>query len=157
MIDSEIFLKEANKLKNIDKKDLENLLDIVIGKDTNINPSFLADKIINDLFSLYNVEALVPWRFLETEIGKALILAKFELGNDIYFVSDLVEFTGYSKQYISKEVKQNNIQYKKKGGIIYFTEKSLNEYLRKKGIETISKRKEIQYKETRQNIKDKEL
>lgn len=158
IVDRELFLKQVQELaltKQIDRKDLEILLDIVSGEEHNIDidSQYLADKIINDLFKLYTVETLVPWDFFSTEIGKAILFAKFGLEeSEVYFTSELAEMTGFSKQYISKEIKNNNISHKKKGGIIYFSEKQVDNYLRKKGLQTISEKKDLKYKEIKEKI-----
>lgn len=152
MVNREMFFKQVEELiitKGIDRLDFQILFEVVNGKDMGIEPGFVADKIVNTLFGAYS-EQLIPWSFLQTEIGKALLLAKFEIGVDVYFVSDLVAYTEYTRQYISKEIKQGNIEHQKREGIIYFTEKAVNDYLKKKGFQTLTERKSIKYSEVKE-------
>lgn len=37
---------------------------------------------------------MVSWEFLSSEIGRALLKAKFEVGNDVYFIMDLAKSWG---------------------------------------------------------------
>lgn len=150
MINKDLFFKEVNELitinKSIDKTDFELLYFALIKEKGEFNVGFLADKIVKNLSGgVLTKEIMISWEFLQTEIGRALIKAKFEIGNDIYFTSDVVDITGYSKQFIGQEIKSENIEYEKRKGIIFFRESSLNRYLSKKKINALEKKHEIVY------------
>ena len=152
-------VKELEQTKKVDLDDLLILKKIAEGEKVEIDSAFLANKIIKDIFQNgYNNEILIPWNFFDTEIGKAILLAKYKISTNIYFVADLVELTGKSRQFISKEVKNGNIVSNKGGGgskqngIVYFTEDEVNKYLKKKGYPTIEEKKEVIYKTQKERI-----
>lgn len=150
MINKELFFNEVDELitinKSIDKNDFELLYFALKKEKGEINVGFLADKIVKNLSGgIFTKEIMISWEFLQTEIGRALIKAKFEMGNDIYFTSDVADITGYSKQFIGQEIKSGNIEYEKRKGIIFFRESSLNRYLTKKKINALEKKHEIVY------------
>jgi len=150
MINKNLFFKEVEELitKNnrIDKVDFELLYSVLEEGKNEINTGFLADRIVSSLAGIFTKELLISWEFLQTEVGRALIKAKFEMSNDIYFTNDIVEITGYSKQFISQEIKSGNIEYEKRKGIIFFRESAVNKYLAKKKINILNKKQEITYK-----------
>jgi|GEM_PF-1622927 len=156
MINKELYFKQAEAIaldKEITKEDYIILFNIVSGRESQVNAAFIADKIITELFgTLYN-EPLVPWSFYNTEIGKAILQAKFNIGIVFYNVAELCELTGYSKQYIGKEIKRENIKAEIHGKkTFFFREDDVNDYLKKKGLKTIYERNENIYTEEKERI-----
>lgn len=149
MINKELFFKEVENLiiinNRVDKADFE-LLYICLTEKNSVNSGFLADKIVGSLSGAFTNETMISWEFLQTEVGRALVKAKFEMSNDIYFISDISDITGYSKQFIGQEIKANNIEYEKRKGTVFFRESAVNKYLFKKKINILNKKKEITYK-----------
>lgn len=136
MINRNQYLNQVEELtnsKNLDQKDFITLLEALDG-NSNINTAFMADQIIEMIFGGIYQEILVPWKFFDTEIGKALLQAKFNIASDDYLIEDLKEITGYSKQYISREINNKNLKAEKKGGTWYIKRNDANEYLIKKGF-----------------------
>ena len=156
MINKDLYFMELeellNKNNNLNKDDFILLYEIVTDLTTEeTGISSLADKIVKNLSG--NIfESMISWDFLNTEIGKALIKAKFGIGNDIFFTNDLASILSCSKQFISKEIKSGNIQAKKRGGIIYFTENDIRQYLSKKKKKMSVEKKEIIYEETKEKF-----
>lgn len=156
MIDKEIYFKELEEIigknKNLDKADFELLYKALTTEDKIVDTGYLADKIVNDLAGTASIEPMISWEFLNTEIGRALLKAKFDLGNDIYFISDLAEMMDCSRQFISKEIKKGNIESKKRGGTIYFMESDVKEYLAKKKKNVLTEKKETAYEEKKEKF-----
>ncbi|AGK96668.1 hypothetical protein [Clostridium pasteurianum] len=138
--------------KNINKEDFELLFLVVSGVDVEVNADFLTDKIVKSLSIPYSTEILISWGFLQTEVGRALIKAKFNLSNEIYFISDLVELTGFTKSMISKEIAAGNINYEKRGGKIFFRANDVKEYLAKKGIDKVEKENTLKYETIKEKL-----
>ena len=155
-MNKELYFKEVGEIlkqtKDLDKSDFQLLFDAVTEKDKKIDSEFLADSIVKKLSWNMFSGTIIAWSFLETEIGRALIKAKFDLSNNIYLVSDLTQITGYTKVFISQEYKNGNIKGEKRGGTLLFTEKDVREYLSKKGINSLNERKNILYEETKEKL-----
>lgn len=155
MINKELFFQqvdELSKVKNIDRTDFELLHELLVNNSSSVDPGYLADKIVTQLSNDFYSQTMISWEFLQTPIGKALIEAKFGISNDIYFISDLAEIMGCSRQFISKEIKNENIKYEKRGGIIFFREKYVNEYLKKKSVDILDNNKNDKYQTSKESI-----
>lgn len=159
MINKKIYFKEVeelfnnNKNQNLEKADFEILYMALIGKNKEVDLGYLADKIVKSLSADIFNKVMVSWDFLQTEIGRALIKAKFEMSNNIYFISDLAEILECSKQNISKDVNNEKIEYEKRKGIVYFRESAVNDYLAYKGkLEAIERKKEYVYEELKEEV-----
>lgn len=140
------------KNKNVTREDFELLYLAVSGININSDIEFLADKIVKSLSNDTFTETLVSWRFLQTEVGRAIIKAKFDVKNEIYLTSDLSEITGYSRAFISQEMKAGNIKFEKRKGTVFFRENDVKEYLSKKGIDKVEKENELKYKELKEKL-----
>lgn len=138
--------------KNVSKEDFELLFLAVSGVNIHGDIEFLADRIVKDLSSDTFKEVLVSWQFLQTEVGRAIVKAKFNVGNEIYLTSDLCEITGFSRAFISQEMKAGNIKYEKRKGTVFFRENDVKEYLSKKGIDKIDKENELKYRELKEKL-----
>lgn len=160
MIDRKKYFEEVdeilkNKITDLDKQDFVILLSAAVNKD-NDNSSqvyeYVVNKIVQGLFGGLFTQPLIPWNFLNTEIGKVIIQVKFGLNNEIYFINDLVQFTGYTKQFIGKEVKNGNIKMNRKHGIYYAYEKEVDEYLKMKNCKTLKEIQKSLYEEAKEEI-----
>ena len=136
---------------NLDENDFTLLYEVLQGNEGKINPGFLADKLVKELFGGMHAP-LIPWDFLETEVGKALIKVKFNYGNDILLVNDVARIVGCSKQYILKECSNENLKGEKRDGTWIIREKDLNEYLVKKGKPSLYEKREVTYATLREEI-----
>jgi len=124
---------EANKTNDlVVKADYELLYLVVTNQNKNVDGGFLADKIVNSFSNTLFTQVMVSWEFLQSEVGRALIKAKFEVSNDIYLVTDLVDITGYTRQYIRKAEKEGKIISEKRKGTIMFREIEVNRFLKLK-------------------------
>jgi hypothetical protein len=150
------YFKEVDELikenKNLIREDFELLYLSVSGVKMDINVSYLSDKIIKSLNTNANINILSFWEFLQTEVGRAIVKAKFKLSNEIYFIDDVKEITGFSKEFILHEIKSKNIKYGKRNEEIFFKEDDIREYLSKKNIDTLDKENELKYKEQRERL-----
>ncbi|AJA48422.1 hypothetical protein CPAST_c23520 [Clostridium pasteurianum DSM 525 = ATCC 6013] len=150
------YFKEVDELikKNEDliKEDFELLYLSVSGVKMDVNISYLADKIIRSLNNNVDLNVLNFWEFLQTEIGRAIVKAKFKLDNDIYFVDDVKEITGFSREFILEEIKSKNIKYEKRNSEIFFTGDNIREYLSIKNIDKFDKEIEERYEEQRKKL-----
>jgi hypothetical protein len=146
-------LISTSKNSNVERADFEILYLVVTGKNTEVDGCYISDKIVNSLFHLFGTQVLISWDFLQTEVGRALIKAKFEIGNDIYFMEDLVNITGFTKQYISKQVKEEKIKGEKRKGFIYFRENEVNKFLvAKNKPDLIKNKKQYVYEEVKETL-----
>lgn len=156
MINKEEYFAEVDELvsknKSLDKVDFEILYEVLEGKKYTIDATFLADKIVKNLSGNMFTQTMISWEFLDSEIGRALIKAKFDVGSKIYFTSDVAELMGCSRQFISKEMGDENINYHQRGGIKYFMEKDVKEYMTKKNKLPLQEKQESTYEEIREKI-----
>lgn len=143
MISRELYfnqVKEILKANNsLNVKEFENLYSFYLnGADSNeIDKTLLCDIIVKKLFdsSLYT-SLLVPWNFLDTEVGKVLISVKFGQENSgIFFVSEVTELLGKKQQYISREIKEGKLRAYKRGGKVIIYRQDLDKYIRDKGLD----------------------
>lgn len=153
-MDKDLYFNEVNELveqnNKLDKIDFKLLYEALNGK-ININTAFLADKIVSILSGNVFTQTMVSWEFLDSEVGKALLKAKFEIDTNIYFTTDLAEMLHCSAQNISKEKK--NIGYRKRGGIIYFMEKDVKKYLADRNkTDLLEEKKKVTYEEAKEKL-----
>lgn len=140
--------------KELNKTDFQLLYEALNGKIT-IDTAFVADKVVNTLSGNVFTQTMVPWEFLNTEVGRVLLKAKFEINTNIYFASDLAEILNCSKQFISKIVKNEEIKFHKRGGIIYFMEKDIKQYLTNKNkANLLEDKQQITYEEAKEQLKN---
>jgi len=153
MFDKTRYFQQAEKIlqlnKNLAIEDFIKLYDMANSYEnySNRDCAELADKIISYTFSNgVSSEIMIPWSFFNTDLGLVILKAKYGYSNMPYFISDIVELTGFSKQYIAREASKGNIKGIKKDGTWIFAPDDVNEYLEKKGI------KKISYNPTNENI-----
>lgn len=157
MINKELYFNELDELlmknSNLDRTDFELLYEVLESKNITTDTAFLADKIVKSLSGGVFTHTMISWEFLSSEIGRALLKAKFDIANNIYFSSDLADILNCSRQFITKIIKNGDIKYQKRGGIIYFMESDVREYLlQKKKINLINEKKEITYNEAKEKF-----
>lgn len=140
MKEVEVFL---NNNKNLKKEDFKNLWELATnGK----NDNNFCDELIKKMFGIYK-EILIPWSFLDSEIGKAIIQVKYGKSSGIYFVREIAEGLDKSRQYINQEIKFGNLKgYKRCGNSIVYKE-DLKDYIVKRGLDD-----KVLYKETEEKI-----
>jgi hypothetical protein len=150
------YFKEVDELikenKNLIREDFELLYLSVSGIKMDINIGYLSDKIVNSLNIHDDTNILSFWEFLQTEVGKTIVKAKFKLSNEIYFINDLEKITGFSKEFILQEMKSENIKYEKRNKEIFFKEDAIREYLSKRDIDKLDRENELKYKEQREKL-----
>lgn len=156
MIDKDLYFSEVNELlkqnSRLEKIDFQLLYEALNGKIT-VDTAFLADKIVSILSGNVFTQTMVSWEFLSSEVGKALLKGKFEISNNIYFASDLAEILNCSRQFVSKIVKNEEIKFHKRGGIIYFMEKDVNQYLIDKNKKnSLEEKKKFTYEEAKEQL-----
>lgn len=139
MIDRKKYFEQVEMIlsnsSNLTIEDFRKLFDIVSGYEENSESVVLAEKIVKGIFSnaLYN-ELMMPWSFFDTELGRAILKAKFGFMNTPYLVNDIVALTGFTRQHIAREAENGSLKGIKKGGTWLFTKEAVEEYLDKKNI-----------------------
>jgi len=139
MIDKQKYLKQVEMIlansKGLTIQDFMRLFDIVNGYEKNNEGAALAERIVKGIFSnaLYN-ELMIPWSFFDTELGRAILKAKYGFENTTYLVSDIVALTGLSRQHIARQAENGVLKGIKKGGTWLFSKEAVDEYLSKKKI-----------------------
>jgi hypothetical protein len=142
-IDKSKYFEQVEQLvtnKSIPFENFSKLYEIASSDNSNnADSSFIVDKIVNLIFySGYGSEVTIPWSFFDTEIGKALLYVKYNLNiQDIYFVNDIADVTGFSKQYIVREASAGRIKGIKRGGNWVFLKDDVNNYLIKKDLKSL--------------------
>lgn len=142
-IDKKKYFDQVEQLisnKSIPYEDFKNLYDLACSDSPNHADSKpLVEKIVSAIFySGYGNDITIPWSFFDTEIGKALLYIKFNLNiQDIYFVNDITEITGFSKQYIIREATAGKLKGTKRGGNWVFVKDDVNNYLVKKQLKPL--------------------
>lgn len=127
------YIKEVEKIDNEEiRSSLTELYDHLVGKievkDVN--------KKIKELLCLLFVEEqkpIVPLEFFDTIISRVLFSIMYNLPK-LYTVKDIVELTGYKKQNIHKDMKNERLKGEMKNGEYIFTEEEVSEYLIMKGF-----------------------
>lgn len=128
---------ELIKIKNEKiKTDIWQLHDHLQGTKKLSNASLIAINILESLFKIeYSGQVMIPLDFIKDypNISKIIFSSLFNIG-ELYEIKEVAELTGFSVQYIWKEIQNGNINAIRKGGIWLFTQVSINDYLVKKGI-----------------------
>jgi len=132
------YMKEVEKIENEEiRSSLIELYDHLTGKIqiNNVN------KQIKELLCLMftnEKRPLVPLEFFDTILSRVIFSIMYELPK-LYTVKDIIELTGYRKQNIHKDIKNEKLKGEMKNGEYVFTEEQVNEYLIKKGFNTEKK------------------
>lgn len=144
MVKIEEYLNQVDTiLKNnskVSSYDLDLLFMIYQGKTVLIDGPGLADKVIKDLFSLFNQEdVLIPYNFLDTPLGEIIMNVKYGIASPKkYYVRDVASLAGISKQAVLKDIKKENLNATMDGREWIVEERELNKYLVNKGKEPLS-------------------
>lgn len=133
-------LSEVNDAKL--KKDVLELYEHLLGTKTVENAKDKIEDVLRRMFkNQYSKDVYIPLEFcINSSVAKVLfnILYADEV---LYSTLELMELSitkdypnGYTRQYISQEVKNGRLSAIKKGGSLFFTEREVNRYLIGKGI-----------------------
>lgn len=161
IIDKEKYYNEVKRLaliKRFDERDFDLLFKLAIGEEIEIDRDYLVEKIVRDLF--YNgitIELMIPWGFLQTEIGKAILYLKFGIDNSVYFANDIAKMLGISKQQVLKDVKSVDgnapkLRGTKRDGNWTFDVDAVREYIKLKGKGELEELKKLMYEEMKEKI-----
>jgi hypothetical protein len=141
------FMKEVegflNNNKNLNREDFEILFKFVNDIKGNNSRVVFCDELIKKMFGAAYQEPLIPWNFFDTEIGKAIIKIKYGQSSDVFFVREIAETVGKSRQYINQEIQLGNLRAYKRCGNSVVYRGDLEDYLKKRGID-----EKVLYKET---------
>lgn len=137
MVSKESYIKEIDSIKISEsvKEKLMYLYDCYLGKQTckflkNEIKLVLEEMLKND----FSKEILIPYKFLESSIGIVLFTLQFKGVEKIYNTKDLIELSGYSKQYIHQQIRDKAIvSHKDSNGNYFFDESEVMSYLKQKG------------------------
>lgn len=98
------------------------------------------DDILEKLFkNQYSNELMIPYSFLNSEIGKVLFTIKYSNTEKVYTSTEVAEMLGCSLQYIAKLVKEDKLKGHKKTGRNYFFESDVIKFMESQG-KTINKK-----------------
>ena len=150
-----VTLEEYNK--NVDeilkhRKINRNYFDLYFkaykGENNNIDISYLSDLIIKETFSfpLCDNKPLIPYEFFNTPVGKVFLHLKYNCNDSYkYLVKDVAYFANVSNQQIIKDANNGNLIGEKVGRDWTFTQENVDNYLIKKGLEPLSRKKILKY------------
>ncbi|MGL5381740.1 helix-turn-helix domain-containing protein [Clostridium sp.] len=138
-VNVEAFEKE---LKNLGKDDvikkIEELYQVykLLDSDNEIqfdNIQSQIEEILEILFkNQYSNELMIPYSFLNSEIGKVLFTIKYSNTEKVFTSSEVAEMLGCSLQYIAKLVKEGKLKGQKKSGRNYFFESDVVKFMENK-------------------------
>lgn len=130
------FVKEVESI--VENKEtrvkLERLYDHLKGYVKIENPNVEIEEVLRDLFGRFTQDILIPYKFHNTLIGIVIFTIMYGMQENTYTTKDIINVTGYSKQYLKQEMDCKNLIGTKVGGKWHFTESQFNEYLIKKGF-----------------------
>lgn len=103
MLDRTKYFEEVSEVvkknKHVDRKEFELLYKAATGEKIKVESSYLVEKIVKSLFDEGYKELTVPWKFFETEIGKALMKLKLEIfQNQLYKVEEESFILGFERE-----------------------------------------------------------
>lgn len=155
-MNKEMFFKQANeilcKTKDLTMEDFELLYSYAISNKSRSKGIEIADVIVQKLAGHTTSDVLISWDFLSTEVGKALLKVRFEIGSDILFLNDIVKLTGTSKAAVSKAMSSGVLECERRDGKVFTKEIYVKQYLSKKGVKVMQENKEISYDEAIEQI-----
>lgn len=132
------FMEEVeNFLKNkkLNREDFETLFKVANNEIKINNAVGFCDELIKKMFGTVYKEELIPWRFFDLEVGRAIITIKYGYNSDIFFVREIADFMGRTRQYVNSEIKSKNLKaYKRCGNFIVYR-KDLEDYFYKKNMD----------------------
>ncbi|WP_061311271.1 hypothetical protein [Clostridium botulinum] len=134
------FLKELKKL-NVNKEIEKKIVDLLYNynnKDNSLRSIETAKEVLKALFDPNNVtkDPMVPISFiLDNPVGRMIIAAAINQGiEQSYTVGELMEKTGYTRQYLNQEIKDENLFAYKEGRIYKIPKDKGDLWLIKKGF-----------------------
>lgn len=142
--DLEELLKETNQL-NLSKEVEDKIIQVYNFckgfKETEIEniDEFIKDILKNIFNSNFTSDIMIPFDFINTNIGKILFYAKFGIEEELYSIKDLIELSktperpkGFTKQYIKQEIDAHRLKAFKRSYRWYITKAEVNRFLEKK-------------------------
>ncbi|MBY6773648.1 hypothetical protein FDC64_11210 [Clostridium botulinum] len=143
------FLKELKKF-NVNKEIEKKIVDLLYNynnKDNSLRSIETAKEVLKALFDPNNVtkDPMVPISFiLDNPVGRMIIAAAINQGiEQSYTVGELMEKTGYTRQYLNQEIKDENLFAYKEGRIYKIPKDKGDLWLIKKGFIKPKKEKDI--------------
>lgn len=134
------FLQELKKL-NVNKEIEKKIVDLLYNynnKDNSLRSIETAKEVLKALFDPNNVikDAMVPISFIfDNPVGRMIIAAAINQGiEQSYTVGELMEKTGYTRQYLNQEIKDENLFAYKEGRIYKIPKDKGDLWLIKKGF-----------------------
>lgn len=138
MVSKKLYEKEVQTLKISEecKDRLMFLYDCYLGKMSCDEMKNVIQSVLQEIFTNeYIKEIMIPHSFLDTAVGNVLFTLRYKNNEKIYTTKDLIQLTGYSKQYIHQQIRDGAIMCKKdNNGRYYFHESDVMNYLKEKGI-----------------------
>lgn len=145
----------VSKTKDITMEDFNVLYNLSISNTPFSKGSNFVDQLVKKMSGITSTDPLISWNFLATEVGKAILKVKFEIGSDLLFVPDVVKLLGKTRQHVSNLLSSQEIKSEKREGKVFTHDVYVHEYLVNQGIETIrsiEKNKEFTYDEAVEKI-----
>lgn len=124
-------VKKSNFDENI-KKDLISIYEHLLGNEKIENIEILVDQTIKKLFpAVYSTDNMIPYSFVSTSIGTVLFTALFK-EDKLLTVNEVMEISGFTRQYITQEIKAGNLNAEKISSVWKLREKEVYDYLESK-------------------------
>lgn len=132
--DRKIFMKEVESLTNEKVKErLIKVYEAFLGKEDKVNLKKEAKDVLKELFKKdFSKEIDIPFSFLDTTIAKLLFGIMYATEEKQYTMGDLVELTGYTRQYLWQEIESKNLKGDKVGGRWRFNESEVKRYMQER-------------------------
>jgi uncharacterized protein YeeX (DUF496 family) len=130
------FIKEVESIvENTETRaKLVRLYDHLKGYIKIENTNAEIEEVLRELFGRFTQDILIPYKFHNTLIGVVIFTIMYGMQEKTYTTKDIINVTGYSKQYLKQEMDDKNLLGTKINGKWQFTESQFNEYLIKKGF-----------------------
>lgn len=131
-------ITEINEMDTEIKEMIIDCYEHAAGNKSIKNPKEVVNKVLKELFKTnFSEEILIPLSFHNTQLAKVLFSILYGIESKIYLMSEVVELTGFSRQYLGQEAKDGNILGTKCKGSWTFEKEEVNRYLSKKGKKLI--------------------
>lgn len=123
-------------IKDSSKKKLDSLMEKVSNKEK-VNKDIVIN-LINEIFNPNGIfdDTLIPLSFLTSETGSLFIsaLENSEL-NEYLSVAEICKDSGFTRQWISSEIKRGNLKAKMQGKIWLIRKQDYEEYMERKNAD----------------------
>lgn len=137
MVSKESYIKEIESLKISEscRDKLIFLYDCYLGKQECKSIKNEVKTVLEEMFKNdFSKDITIPYKFLESSVGIVLFSLQFKGEEKIYNTRDLIELSGYSKQYIHQQIRDKAIvSHKDSNGNYFFYESEVMNYLKNKG------------------------